>query len=151
MAAFFATAGEPDLGDYVRSAIADGKRFVFPRAAPSGKGAYEMAQVGDLDAQTVVGMHGILEPSPSIPPCALKELDGIVWLVPGVAFGFDGVRLGRGKGVYDRLLAGAIGVKIGVAYEWQLLACVPHCERDVPVDIIVTESGARFVNTKQGR
>ena len=64
---------------------------------------------------------------------------------PGVAFGADGYRLGRGKGIYDRLLAGATGVKIGVAYEWQLLELVPHCELDVPVDVIVTEAVECFI------
>jgi 5-formyltetrahydrofolate cyclo-ligase len=59
--------------------------------------------------------------------------------VPAVAYDSDGNRLGRGKGFYDRLLSRCRAIKIGVAYDFQLveeIAAEPH---DVKVDMIVTE------------
>jgi 5-formyltetrahydrofolate cyclo-ligase len=68
---------------------------------------------------------------------------GILVVVPGVAFDAAGRRLGRGRGYYDRALAElrrAGGVTaVGVAYELQLVAELPHEPWDEPVDVIVTE------------
>ena len=41
-------------------------------------------------------------------------------LVPGVGFDADGRRLGRGRGYYDRLLAGVAGTRCGVAFDEQM-------------------------------
>ena len=68
---------------------------------------------------------------------------GILVVVPGVAFDATGRRLGRGRGYYDRALAelrraGAV-TAVGIAYELQLVAELPHEAWDEPVDLIVTE------------
>ncbi|MEJ2745431.1 MAG: 5-formyltetrahydrofolate cyclo-ligase, partial [bacterium] len=50
------------------------------------------------------------------------------------------VRLGRGKGYYDRFLTKARrAVKVGLAYEVQVLPLIAPGDRDVAVDKIVTE------------
>lgn len=62
-------------------------------------------------------------------------------VVPAVAFDRQGNRVGRGKGYYDRLLAGSKATKIGVGYDFQLIAegidADPH---DVRMDVVITES-----------
>jgi len=61
-------------------------------------------------------------------------------IVPGVAFDHKGNRLGMGKGYYDRYLAAnAHVVKIGLAYEEQILEHLPKEPYDVRVDFVVTE------------
>lgn len=69
-----------------------------------------------------------------------RRLDAVI--VPGVAFDLSGRRLGFGKGYYDRFLAalGGSAVKVGLAYDLQLVPEVPAGPDDVPVDIVVTES-----------
>ena len=59
-------------------------------------------------------------------------------IIPGVAFDKRGNRLGRGKGYYDRLMPqfGKI-IKVGVAYEFQLLDSVPVDDFDLPVDLVI--------------
>ncbi len=55
-----------------------------------------------------------------------------------MAFDRKGNRLGRGKGYYDKtipLLTNA--VKVGVAYEFQLIDSVPVSEHDKPVDLVI--------------
>ncbi len=62
-------------------------------------------------------------------------------LVPGLAFSKDGHRLGRGKGFYDRYLNGFKGVIVGVAFEEQIEADIPHEDHDVLVQYVVSECG----------
>jgi len=78
---------------------------------------------------------GIMEPKTGqlVKP---EEIDFAI--IPGVAFDPKGNRLGRGKGYYDRtmpLLKNA--VKVGVAYEFQLIDSVPVSEYDIPVDLVI--------------
>ena len=62
-------------------------------------------------------------------------------LIPGVGFDRAGHRLGRGRGYYDRalrdLLAGAL--RVGLAYDYQIVSHIPIDEHDERVDYIVTE------------
>ena len=66
-------------------------------------------------------------------------------LVPGVAFDWNGNRLGRGRGFYDQLLAKTAGVKCGVGHDFQLIGKVPAEPHDARVNFIVTP--ARCVRT----
>ncbi|MDE5900556.1 MAG: 5-formyltetrahydrofolate cyclo-ligase [Muribaculaceae bacterium] len=61
-------------------------------------------------------------------------------VVPGVAFDRQGNRVGRGKGFYDRLLAGTKAITVGVGYDFQLFDIVPTEPHDTPLDVIITES-----------
>lgn len=68
----------------------------------------------------------------------LSDLDCVI--IPGVAFDRNGHRLGRGKGYYDRALAGFKGLKIGVCFSEQFLKNDLVTEaHDVPMDWVVTE------------
>lgn len=65
-------------------------------------------------------------------------------IVPGVAYDRRGCRVGRGKGYYDRLLSGTKAVKIGVAYDFQLVDEIDTDEFDVPVDIVITDRNVYY-------
>ena len=84
------------------------------------------------------GQFGILEPAADCPIYNLKQLD--LALVPGLGFALNGVRLGRGQGYYDRLLAGVPGCKCGVAFDGQVAVEIPVEPHDVRVDCILTPS-----------
>jgi 5-formyltetrahydrofolate cyclo-ligase len=60
-------------------------------------------------------------------------------LVPGIAFGRGGERLGRGGGFFDRYLANYSGVKIGLCFEIQLEDDLPMQEHDCWMDYVITE------------
>ncbi len=82
------------------------------------------------------------DPSPVVQPLSRPS----IILVPGLAFGMDGRRLGRGGGWYDRALAsfGARGaLVIGVCHEDEVVPAgtIPWEEHDRPVDMIATPSG----------
>jgi 5-formyltetrahydrofolate cyclo-ligase len=79
-----------------------------------------------------------LEPKPeAVRPVANDHID--VALVPGLAFDETGNRLGRGMGYFDRILQDLRGVKIALAYDFQVLSEVPTEAHDTPMDFIVTE------------
>jgi len=63
-------------------------------------------------------------------------------LVPGVAFGSDGSRMGMGAGYYDRFLPRAKNAVImGVAYDCLMQQTLPCDEHDVKMQLLVSESG----------
>lgn len=78
----------------------------------------------------------------------IDEIELIV--VPGVAYDRNGNRVGRGKGYYDRLLAGSSATKIGVGYDFQLIEdgieTDPH---DVRMDVVITESHHIVIRSKK--
>jgi 5-formyltetrahydrofolate cyclo-ligase len=64
-----------------------------------------------------------------------------VFLIPGVAFDVRGVRLGRGQGWYDRTLSSCSGaVRVGLAYELQVVAAVPEEAWDMRMHALATEA-----------
>lgn len=65
------------------------------------------------------------------------EIDLI--LVPGLAFDFRLYRLGYGLGYYDRFLKSLRVIKIGLAYDFQILDELPHNDGDVKMDFVITE------------
>lgn len=92
---------------------------------------------------------GILEPVPAMrqemPPPPHSPC-----LVPGIAFDANGHRIGYGGGYFDRFLARHTGAKIGLAYEMQIAADLPHRAHDVPMDCIVTEERIYSVTRTTG-
>ena len=62
-------------------------------------------------------------------------------VVPCVAVDPSGNRLGFGAGYYDRALAGPSPViRLGVAFEVQVVDRIEPAPWDVPLDVVVTES-----------
>ncbi|WP_457641399.1 5-formyltetrahydrofolate cyclo-ligase [Persephonella sp.] len=90
------------------------------------------------------GYAGILEPDGISYP--VEKIDIVV--VPAIAFDINGHRLGYGKGYYDRLLKKIKGLKVGFAYDFQIVDKLPAEPHDIPVDLIVTPT--RIINTKGG-
>ena len=140
VALFASLPDEPDTRPIVRLAKAAGKQVYLPRC--TGDRGLEMLAVDDW-SDLRVGRFGILEPEEGGRGCSLADLDLI--LVPGVAFDFDGRRLGRGGGFYDRALSslqgGASPRLVGVGFAFQLVDRVPAEEHDCGVGAILSERG----------
>jgi 5-formyltetrahydrofolate cyclo-ligase len=141
---YSALPGEPDLSSLLQEALADGKTVAFPRYMAATE-SYITCQITDASRDLAPGRYGIFEPRSSCAELPLNRLDFL--LVPGVAFDLSGARLGRGKGYFDRLLARALGVRCGVAFDWQVLPELPTEPHDVRVDCLVTPSQWRFFRT----
>ena len=97
---------------------------------------YSARRVQNLTTDISTGHFGIREPVSSCPEIPMDKFDLV--LVPGVAFDWNGNRLGRGRGYYDRLLEKVTGLKCGVGHDFQLLGKIPTEPHDVRVNFMVT-------------
>ncbi|MFJ2921250.1 5-formyltetrahydrofolate cyclo-ligase [Streptomyces sp. NPDC087307] len=91
--------------------------------------------------------RGLLEPDGGrLGPEAVLEADAV--LLPGLAADGRGMRLGRGGGSYDRVLArlaaaGAHPALVVLLYDDEVVAQVPEEPHDHPVDVVVTPASVR--------
>jgi len=60
-------------------------------------------------------------------------------IVPGIAFGKNGERLGYGKGYYDRFLESFKGKTVGLSFEECLSENIPMEAHDRKIDYLVTD------------
>lgn len=106
------------------------KRIVLPRVEGEVMRFYDYVPSAMTD-----GAFGISEPDTTT-LCLPEEIDLII--VPGVAFTADGMRLGRGKGFYDKYLSqnGFRAFKTGVCYPHQIIAELAVDSHDIPVDCL---------------
>lgn len=82
-----------------------------------------------------------------VPATALSPPPNVL-LLPLVAFDAAGYRLGYGGGYFDRTLAAMHPrpLTIGVGFDLCAVADIRPERHDIPLDLIVTESGIRWVN-----
>jgi len=85
------------------------------------------------------GAYNILEPKEGkIKEVSIFDIDLII--VPGVGFDEHGCRMGHGVGYYDDLLKDSSNaLNIALAFECQIVDCIPTESHDIPVEKIVTE------------
>ncbi len=126
---------------YLSDGVEVGTREIIDTALNNGKDVYCPMMVGDgIEAGMYAtdlrpGKFGIMEPKT---PSKLLKFDLII--IPGVAFGRDGSRAGRGGGHFDRFLAKTTGKKIALAFDFQIVDKIDTQPHDVPVDMIITET-----------
>jgi 5-formyltetrahydrofolate cyclo-ligase len=135
-------ADELDVWPLLEKFLAAGKTCALPYF-DSATQSYSARRVQNLAADIAIGKFGVREPASSCPEIPPEKFDLI--LVPGMAFDWNGNRLGRGQGFYDRLLAKTSGVKCGVGYDFQLIGKIPAEPHDAKVNFVVTP--ARCVKT----
>jgi len=125
---------EPGTGPLLDALAAGGYEVLLPRVV--GDDLEWVPAGGD----TVVSSMGIAEPAGA----AASLLPLRAMLVPALAVGIDGARLGKGGGYYDRVIAGLPAEQrpmvIAVVRDEDVMpvATVPVDARDCPVDAILT-------------
>jgi 5-formyltetrahydrofolate cyclo-ligase len=140
IAAYISDGSEVNLEQYLKSLIEVGRKICLPRfSREEGDVMYQMVYVSDIEKDLTVGKFGIPEPKAGLSVVSDKVYSEMNWLIPGVVFDVDGGRLGRGKGVYDRLLAKSNGIKIGIFYSCQQHISVPRSSHDHDLDLVITE------------
>ena len=134
IAFYWAVDWEIDLSALLDFEQSLGKSFALPRWN-SRLRDYEFASLNSVE-QVVDGKFGIQEPAPECEVLEPREID--LALVPGLAFSPQGVRLGRGRGFYDRLLKPLRSEFWGVCHDTQVKNDIPSDSWDKPMQYIVT-------------
>lgn len=126
----------------IEESLAAGRRAVAPACRGDDLQLTEVKSADEL----VPAEFGLLEPSDIIcmqPEriCPPGEVD--LFVVPGVGFDQSGRRLGYGRGYYDRLFEAARpeAWRVGLAYQSQIVPELPSESHDVPMHLVVTETG----------
>lgn len=129
---YMSAFNEPKTDKLLNTLSGEGKRIAVPI---SNADDYTITPSLITDG-FIRGEYGIAEPE-TVSPVDVSEID--VAIIPAIAFDKRGMRLGFGKGYYDKFLAEFKGVKIGVGYEFQVLDALPVSAHDIGMDIIITE------------
>jgi 5-formyltetrahydrofolate cyclo-ligase len=111
-------------------------RVVYPRIADGAlRLAFHEAAIDELVPST----FGIREPLPTSPTTEITDIAAMI--VPGLAFDRAGGRIGWGRGYYDATLVHApAAMRIGLAFECQILEHVPREAHDAVLHYVVSEA-----------
>jgi 5-formyltetrahydrofolate cyclo-ligase len=137
---YAAIGNEVSTDRILSDALAAGRAVFYPRL-DAAAGAIVARRISDR-SELAPGAYGILEPPESSQPLDSASFAKILVCIPGVAFGLEGGRLGRGGGHYDRFIGQMRreAISVGLAYSFQLLDRIPETGLDRRLNIIVTES-----------
>ena len=89
------------------------------------------------EESTEKGAFGISEP---VNKTQYSKYDIDLFIIPGLAFGMQGERVGFGKGYYDKLLKNTDAIKTGFLYDFQLTDEIEPEKHDIYMDYLITES-----------
>ena len=136
LALYLAQDNEIDTTPLATLARAKGTELYLPVIEPGNKLTFALWHIND-DLHR--NRFGIPEPAAEAPRKSIEAIDLVC--LPLVAWDTRGVRLGMGGGFYDRSLAGITGpMKVGLAYELQQRADLPHEPWDISLDYVATEA-----------
>ncbi|MFI6282636.1 5-formyltetrahydrofolate cyclo-ligase [Streptomyces sp. NPDC050988] len=148
VAAYVSVGSEPGTRALLDALHARGVRVLLPALLADNDldwGAY--AGEGSLVSVQHRGKMALLEPAGErLGPDAVLAADAV--LLPGLAVDARGMRLGRGGGSYDRVLArldraGVDPALVVLLYDSEVVDHVPEEPHDRPVHAVVTPSGVR--------
>lgn len=138
VAAYMSIGTEPETRGLLFALWKRGAYVLLPKLLPDGD--LDWASYEGPDS-LVPGPRGLLEPTePPRGPGAVTSADVVV--VPALAIDRTGMRLGRGGGSYDRVLArvGPAILTVGLVYDAELRPSLPAEPHDQHVRAAVTPS-----------
>lgn len=136
MSCFLSTTTEPGTREFVDAAVARGIRVLLPITRADGLLDWSVAVPG---AAVTEGLFGMPEPQGELlGPIAVGDVDLLV--IPAAAVARDGMRLGWGRGYFDKTLGSMEGCPpvYAVIFDSEILDDVPSDVHDQPVTGIVT-------------
>ncbi|MGX1703566.1 5-formyltetrahydrofolate cyclo-ligase [Microbacterium sp. NPDC055357] len=136
LSCFLSTTTEPGTREFVDAAVARGIRVLLPITRADGLLDWSVAAA---DGDIAEGLFGMPEPVGEVlGPIAVNDVD--LMIIPAAAVARDGMRLGWGRGYFDKTL-GSMERRppvYAVVYDSEVLDEVPFDELDQPVSGIVT-------------
>lgn len=135
---------EADITPVLQDSLGQGKTLALPLCGPAPE--MTLRRVTSLEA-LVPGAYGIPEPAQDAPVIPPEQID--LLLVPLEAVSPQGMRLGKGGGYYDCLLAKADMPSMGCALSWQQAERVPADPWDRPLMASADRHGVRYFAINQ--
>ncbi len=138
LSAYWPIKGEPDLRPLMTDLHAAGVRVALPIVET--KAAPLVFRRWTPDTRMVRGDWNIPVPPPDAPAVTPE-----ITLAPLVGWTRDGYRLGYGGGYFDRTLA-ALSPRpycVGIGFDMAALPTIYPQPHDIPLDIVLTETGER--------
>ena len=131
---FYGSNGEPDTTEIMQKALDMGKKVALPVVINRTEIIFrEIIDTKDSH----INRYGIREPRDGheVQP----DMDTLI-VAPGFAFGENMVRIGYGRGYYDRYLYGKKFMAVmGIAYDFQVVPFIEPDEWDGRLDAVVTD------------
>jgi 5-formyltetrahydrofolate cyclo-ligase len=128
---YLSFGSEPATDSFIELAKAQGIDIACPRVLPDGQMIMAI-----LEGETAPSKLGFREPTGEV--AQAKDLDLII--VPALAIDYQGQRLGRGAGYFDRYLQHFFGPTVGLVYDSEFLPEVPSLPHDSPVGLVITQT-----------
>ena len=136
---YVSVSSEVSTRMFIECALRDGKTAAAPRCLPGHR--LEFVAITSLE-QLVPAPFNLLEPPKDLSALTEVQMSNAICIVPALLVDTKGYLLGYGAGFYDRFLSTYSGKKICLVYQHNLSKTeLPHTEFDVPVDMVITESG----------
>lgn len=122
--------GEVDILPILEPCRKNGKKVLVP-VTDTKQGEVHLCYANEPFSK---GAYGILEPVHK----RYEDKNKVdLFIVPGIAFDKNGVRLGFGGGYYDKLLVGISAIKFGVCYSFQMVEQLPCEVHDIKMDKVI--------------
>lgn len=121
--------------EIIQDCLLNNRTIALPKVKNDGQMDFHVIKsLNDLSP----GYEGILEPKDNLLDISL--IKDAMMLVPGTVFSKNCYRMGYGKGYYDRFIEKyKPRMKIGLAYEMQIIDDIDINEHDQKLDMVITE------------
>ena len=126
--------------EMIKRSLQDCKQVYVPRIMIRER-RLEVCEIKDMDQEFELGSYNIREPSrTNSKVVSASKVDAVI--APGLAFDRSGARIGFGRGYFDWLFKHLPdeALRLGVAYEFQVVDSIPQDSWDEKVQMIFTES-----------
>jgi 5-formyltetrahydrofolate cyclo-ligase len=126
--------------EMITRSLKDSKQVYVPRLITRER-RMEVCEITDMDQEFELGSYDIREPSQRNSRVVSPSIIDAV-IAPGLAFDRAGGRIGFGGGYFDWLLKQLPdeALRLGVAYEFQIVDSIPQDSWDERVQTIFTEN-----------
>ncbi|GAA4782363.1 5-formyltetrahydrofolate cyclo-ligase [Microbacterium gilvum] len=136
LSCYLSAPAEPGTRPFLDAALARGIRVLLPITRADGLLDWTVAEPGGAEIDSAYGIPEAV--GEVLGPIAVNDVDLLI--VPASAVDRDGMRMGWGRGFYDKTL-GSMAHRppvFAVIYDSELVDRVPRDLHDQPVDGVVT-------------
>lgn len=130
---------EADVTAVLQHALCSGRTLALPLCGEAGR--MTLRRVRSLE-ELIPGAYGIPEPMEDTEIIDPAEVGLLLTPLEGIED--SGLRLGKGGGYYDRLLAGCDVRSMGCALSWQWVERIPANEWDVRLRACADRDGIHY-------